>query len=151
MKGIDPFSHFTFTLTSLLRPTEHLLLIRERFFPFIWLPDILLGARTGLRNVKDGGYCGAAEDESGHLSISGLEVCVLSLFLIWGPGKWFSRGQLLSFALSSWEDYHQCSHWWFNHGIKILWAIFVQNAGKVSSPMHNSSAKIFSPHHGWLC
>lgn len=42
MKGIDPFSHFTFTLTSLLRPTEHLLLIRERFFPFIWLPDILL-------------------------------------------------------------------------------------------------------------
>lgn len=82
MKGIDPFSHFTFTLTSLLRPTEHLLLIRERFFPFIWLPDILLGARTGLRNVKDGGYCGAAEDESGHLSISGLEVCVLSLFLI---------------------------------------------------------------------
>lgn len=55
MKGIDPFSHFTFTLTSVLRPTERLLLILERFFTFIWLPDILLNALciVGMMSVME--------------------------------------------------------------------------------------------------
>lgn len=73
MKGIDPTSHFTFTLTSQLQPTERLLLVQERLFPFIWLQDILLDAQHIVGMIRFG-MNEALEDESGHSSAAGLSV-----------------------------------------------------------------------------
>lgn len=125
-KGHSSFSGFTFTLTSLLRPTERVLLIQGRFFPSVWLPEILLDAWCCVGAAQQCWWCVLCGSKGWVLAFEQRRpasrcICVLvPMFLIPEPCEWFSRVSCFLLPSRAVEISSKAQHWSFIQGIQIL-------------------------------
>lgn len=132
-EGHSSFSGFTFTLTSLLRPAEHFLLIQGRFFPSLWVPDILLDAWrcVGANVAQKCQHWGVLWDSRGWgwtFERQSHGTCFirgpLPMFLIQEPCEWFSRVSCFLPPSQAVEINSNARHWSFIYRIRMQVGLF---------------------------